>query len=177
MTRIGQTRFVKGTSGNPKGRPKAASKSSTSAFDIVMDQTLVVTRNGVACELTVDEALQQRTYQDAIAGARSARRAVLKMIAKREQWLAVHMPRKPRVTFEIVHEYDPPHIDNILLMLGIATADEEADQSVLKPLNALLLKPWVVKAAMARGRRHVIAKNDIDYIRRRTRDPESIVWP
>ena len=38
--------------------------------------------------MTVEEALQHRTYQDAIAGSRSARREVLKMIAKREQYLA-----------------------------------------------------------------------------------------
>ena len=80
------SRFQKGQSGNPKGRPRKAKLEKTgSAFDLVIDKTLTVTQGGVPREVTVDEALQHRTYQDAIAGNRSARREVLKMIAKREK--------------------------------------------------------------------------------------------
>jgi len=56
-----------------------------------------VTQNGRQRELTVEEALQHRTYQDAIAGSRFAQRQVLKRIAKREQWLAARRARRPRV--------------------------------------------------------------------------------
>ena len=89
-----ESRFRKGQSGNPKGRPKKAKPQAASAFDIVIDRTLTVTQGGMPREVTVEEALQHRTYQDAIAGSRSARREVLKMIAKREQYLA--RPRRPR---------------------------------------------------------------------------------
>src|SRR5205809_7236768 len=82
------TRFRKGQSGNPKGRPRAGPRLPPSAFDIVIDRTLTVTQNGKAREVMVEKALQQRTYQDAIAGSRLARREILKMIAKRETWLA-----------------------------------------------------------------------------------------
>jgi len=81
-------RFPKGKSGNPRGRPKAAPRPSVSAFDIVFDQALTVTQNGRQHELTVEEALLHRMYQDAIAGKRLAQREVLKMILKREKWLA-----------------------------------------------------------------------------------------
>ena len=91
------TRFRKGQSGNPKGRPKANKDRSVSAFAIVIDRTLTVTQGGVPREVTVEEALQHRTYQDAVAGNRSARREVLKMIAKREQYLAARRrPDTPR---------------------------------------------------------------------------------
>lgn len=49
---------------------------------------LTVTQGGVPREVTVEEALQHQTYKDAIAGNRAARREVLKMIAKREAYLA-----------------------------------------------------------------------------------------
>ena len=50
-------RFVKGQSGNPRGRPKAR-RPHVSAFGIIFDKTLTVTQNGVERELTIDEALQ-----------------------------------------------------------------------------------------------------------------------
>ncbi len=86
-------RFRKGESGNPKGRPRSGSAPSTSAFDIVIDRTLTVTQNGRPREVTVEEALLHRTYQDAIAGNRAARRKMLKMIVKREAWLAAKAPK------------------------------------------------------------------------------------
>ena len=54
-------------------------------------------------EVTVEEALQHRTYQDAIAGSRAARREVLKMIAKREQYLAgpARQEADPQIEFRI----------------------------------------------------------------------------
>ncbi len=79
------SRFQKGKSGNPKGRPKSRTEKTTSAFDIVIDKTLTVTQGGVPREVTADEALQHRIYHDAIAGNRAARREVLKMIAQRER--------------------------------------------------------------------------------------------
>src|ERR671912_1717792 len=88
-----ESRFRKGESGNPKGRPKARPGPPPSAFDVVIDRTLTVTQNGKPREVTVEEALQHRTYQDALAGNRAARREVLRMIAKRETWLAPQAPK------------------------------------------------------------------------------------
>src|SRR3954466_6325932 len=91
-------RFQKGQSGNPAGRPKAR-RPHVSAFDVVFDRTLTVSQNGVERELTVDEALQLKTYQAALKGSRMAVRAVLKMIEKREEALAAaalkSQPPKP----------------------------------------------------------------------------------
>src|SRR5438552_3928857 len=116
------TRFRKGQSGNPKGRPKAGPRLPPSAFDIVIGRTLTVTLNGKAREVTVEEALQQRTYQDAIAGSRLARREIPKMIAKRETWLTAKKPKRGRI--EMLSEpTDPDNADEALLLLGIAELD------------------------------------------------------
>jgi hypothetical protein len=40
------SRFTKGRSGNPKGRPKRAEKPAGSAFDILIGKTLTVTHGG-----------------------------------------------------------------------------------------------------------------------------------
>src|SRR5688500_9307636 len=91
------SRFPKGRSGNPKGRPRSRPLPAPSAFDIVIDRTLTVTQGGRARELTLEEALQHKTYQAAIAGNRAARREVLKMIEKRERWLAANAPKHPPI--------------------------------------------------------------------------------
>jgi hypothetical protein len=103
-------RFLKGHSGNPKGRPRKQTTppdadAARSAFEIVLDKRVTVTQGGVDQELSVEEALQLRTYQDALAGNRAARREVLKMIAKREKAMAdrgLRLQRKmPLVTVKM----------------------------------------------------------------------------
>ena len=68
------TRFRKGQSGNPRGRPRKQPVIQTSAFDVVIAPTLTIVQDGSPRDVTVDEALQHKTYQDAIAGNRAARR-------------------------------------------------------------------------------------------------------
>src|SRR5262249_34004521 len=84
-------RFLKGHSGNPNGRPrkqKAPPAATRSALKIVFDKRVTVTQGGVDRDLSVEEALQLRTYKNALAGNRAASREVLKMIAKREKAIA-----------------------------------------------------------------------------------------
>jgi len=82
------SRFRKGESGNPNGRPKKPKQQQAPAFEILFDRTIPVMQNGQQRDLTVDEALQLKTYQDALAGKRPAIREVLKMIEKRDARLA-----------------------------------------------------------------------------------------
>ena len=79
--------FAKGRSGNPKGRPSSSRASKGSAFEVLVEKTLTVDDKGGTREITVEEALQHRTYQDALAGKRMAVREVVKWIIKREAWL------------------------------------------------------------------------------------------
>ncbi len=174
MSRGGETRFRSGQSGNPKGRPRKAAPQQ-SAFDIVIDRTLTVTQNGVERELTIDEALQQRTYQDAITGSRSARREILKMIAKREKWIAAHAPVPKIAPAELRMENDPANAHEALVLLGIASPDPH-DWGPNDIYDRLLLEPWAVEAAFARSRKRVIDDRDLAEIRRCTRDAQSIPW-
>jgi len=56
-------------------------------FEVLVEKTLTVNGPGGVREISVEEALQQRTYQDALAGKRMAMREVVKWIIKREAWL------------------------------------------------------------------------------------------
>jgi hypothetical protein len=162
-------RFPKGTSGNPKGRPKSRGVSSTSAFDIIMDRTLTVTKGGKPLEVTLEEALQHRTYQEAINGNRAAQREVLKMVDKREKWFAA---KRPVPSFKFLMEpKDPDNANEALLLLGIAEPDTRWW------LRGLLLQPWAVQAALSRPGRRQLSAQDVSEIKRCTRDADTLRWP
>jgi hypothetical protein len=181
MSDVGQprppatTRFRKGQSGNPKGRPKARPQVAPSAFDIVIDRTLTVTRNGRPREVTIEEGLQHRTYQDAIAGSRLAQREVLKMIAKRDKWLAAKVAQY-RFVQRRIEPRDPDNAVEALLLLGIAELDTQWWGDIPDERRRLLLGPWAVQLALSRGRRQLSAE-DISEIKRCTHDAETLRWP
>ena len=166
-------RFGKGQSGNRNGRPRSKpADEAPPAFDVLINRTLTVTQDGKKREVTVEEALQHKTYQDALAGDRSARTEVLKMIAKREQWLAARAPKTGSI--EIRREPDPRNADEAMLLLGIADHDPSWSHRTYGP--RLLLEPWAVQAALSRPRRKGFEAKDVADIKRCTRDPESLVW-
>ena len=125
----------------------------------------------------MEEALQQRTYRDAIAGKSMAQREVAKWIMKREAWLAKHAPKPSRQMIPLLSSPDPDNADAALLLLGIAAlnparADIGADRT------QLLLEPWAVQAALRRKRGgNRLTDSERDAIRRCTRDPDSLRWP
>lgn len=171
-------RFAKGRSGNPKGRPrKQPSPGVTSAFDIVIYKRLTITQGGVERELTLDEALQSRTYQDALAGNRTARREVLKMIAKREKAIAAKGKQVPQGATIKIEPTDPRNIDEALCLLGIAAPDETRRDYHLAN-TPLLLEPWAVQAAFSRRRGSAaLTPREVLEIERCTRAHQTLHWP
>lgn len=169
------SRFRKGQSGNPKGRPrKPKPAKGTSAFDIIIDKTLTVTRGGVPREVSVDEALQHKTYQEALAGNRAARRTVLKMIEKREKAIAASAggTKAPRVKFMLEHK-TPETADEALQLLGVISPDTEHTRG-----HSMLIEPWAVQLAFSRrGGSERLTQEKIDRIRRATRDGDTVSWP
>ena len=164
------SRFVKGRSGNPRGRPKAKARAVSSPFDVIMDQILTIERNGVAREVTPEEALQQALLKKALAGSRPAIRKVLKMIQARQEALAAEAPPPPRVT--LLFEYgDPDNANEALLILGIAATQMLSNQQRLK------LLPWAVQAALDRRGAPVLRKHQQQAVAVRLIDPDKVVWP
>ena len=144
----------------------------------MFEKRVTVTQGGVDRELSVEEALQLRTYQDALAGNRAARREVLKMIAKREKAMAdsgLRIQRKmPSVTSKM-EPTEPRNADAAMCLLGIAAPDTSREEH--NP-GALLLEPWAVQAALSRRRgSKALTPQDVGEIKRCTRAPETLRWP
>jgi hypothetical protein len=173
--RAGQ--FHKGKSGNPKGRPKSGAEPRTSAFDVIIDKTLTVTRNGAPRQITMEEALQHRTYQDAVNGKLPAQREVMKWITKREKYLDAKNNRKTLPAMTLRHSSDPENADEALLLLGI-TGPDPYRQDFPSDRAQMLLETWAVQAALSRRRGgSKLTEKEVMEIRRCTRDPDSLRWP
>jgi hypothetical protein len=169
--------FSKGSSGNSRGRPTRSPAPRSSAFDVLVEKTVTVSDRSGTREITVEEALQRRTYQDALDGKGMAQRKVLTWIAKREAWLAKHGPKAPRQVITRHFSPDPDNADAAMQLLGIAApnrarADIQADRA------QLLLEPWAVQTALGRRRGgQRLTDRERDEIRRCTRDPDCLRWP
>jgi|SRR5262245_30262593 len=173
-------RFEKGHSGNPNGRPRkqcVLPEAPRSALEIVLAQRVTVRRAGIDEELSVTEALQLRTYHDALAGNRAARRQLLKMIAKRKKAIAARALRTPRAIPSVTREIspDPRNADAAMCLLGIAAANKSREEH---DPHAILLEPWAVQAALGRRRGgKALTPEDVSDIQRCTRAPETLRWP
>lgn len=173
MSQGGDTRFRKGQSGNPAGRPKQR-RPHVSAFDIIFDKTLSITQGGVAQELTIDEALQLQTYQAALKGSKMAIRQVLKMIEKREHALAkLHPP--PRSTGKIEVEADSSNADEAMRILGIASLVPTGTGGYWD--KNLRLATWATQGGISRPGRRQLSDRDIESIKLATVDAERLRWP
>ena len=138
---------------------------------------MTVTQAGVDQQLSVEEALQLRTYQDALAGNRAARREVLKMIAKREKAMADRGLRTQRTMPSVTQKVspDPRDADAAMCLLGIAAPNKSREE--YDP-GAVLLEPWAVQAALRRRRgSKALSMKDVGDIKRCTRAPETLRWP
>ena len=171
-------RFARGHTGNPKGRPRGSARQPTpSAFDIVVAQKLTVTRNGQREEVGVEEALQHKTYQDAIAGNRMARRAVLKMVLAREKVLAKFASKMP-MRAPIRRIVGSPDNANEALRLLEIVSDDPKDYEPNDEYDRIKLNTWAIQAALARRRGgKALTDKDIAKIRRCSLEPDQIRWP
>jgi hypothetical protein len=174
LSRGGDTRFRKGHSGNPAGRPKQC-RPHVSAFDIVFDQTLTITQNGIERELTVDEALQLQTYQAALKGSKMAIRTVLKMIEKREEALARLNPA-PFKPIRMVREYDSDNANEAMRILGIADYGD-APYGGGPSTRPFQLKRWASQAAISRPGRKSLDEKQIEEVKRITLEADRLRWP
>jgi hypothetical protein len=138
-----------------------------------LDKKLTVTKGDKTREITMEEALQRRTYQDALAGKRTAMREVIKWIKVREAWFAKHTPPM-RQEVTIKTSLDPDNADAALVLLGIAMRIPECPE--FREPAYLLLEPWAVQLGLRRkGGVASLTEKDREAILRCTRDAEALL--
>lgn len=159
------TRFKKGQSGNPNGRPKKVEEQGT-AYDVILDKKLAGLGKR---ELSVEEALEQGILKDTFKGKVMAIRKVLKMIERREAALAKKRPDPPPGEF-ILHHFSE-NAQSALLILKIAEPDMRVGGCRWN------IHTWAAQAALKRPGRWMLKarhKKEIEFF---TFDPHKLDWP
>lgn len=134
-----RSRFQKGRSGNPKGRPKGS--GIRSSVEKVLARTIPITVDGVRKRVPITEAMVTQLAQRALAGDAAASRDFLK-IAGQAAAARAEDDAKPGGMTVIIKRYGNPKGCNGTLEV-LAVVVEVDDQ--------LKVQPWVVEAARARG--------------------------
>ncbi|QDM15439.1 hypothetical protein FNL55_05305 [Tardiphaga sp. vice352] len=169
--------FRKGQSANPGGRRKGSGAAKSSAFAVIVEKVITETRNGVTRQLSAEEALQQRLYNDALAGDMKAFEKILTWIIEREAWFAKNSKKtiKPAIRRR---SPDPENADAALQILGVAKVDQSKAEYPARDRAYLLLEPSMVDAAFRHRRGgQRLTVNERNEIKRCTRDADSLRWP
>lgn len=156
-----------------RGRPRKSGPVSTgSAFDVIAGKRIPYVVDGKTELLTLAEAIDQQLFMAAWSGKTSATVEVLKWIQENQSARSPRHHAPPVVKIE----HRPARIDDVLILLGIAT-ETYIPQKWEDNTPRLQLEPGVVAYTLKHHQPQSISASALDGIRKRTRNPDVIDWP
>jgi hypothetical protein len=161
------SRFAKGQSGNPKGRPKG--KRATLPYDAVLGQTVTVRENGQQRRLPADQAFLLHLANKGLSGDGPASRATLTALEQARGTDRVDQQGPFSITWVPV---TPGSVTPALRALRMAQLLDR-----FRPTAMLKLEPWIVEAALKRLGERQLSPDDQAVIVAATRTPNKVRWP
>lgn len=160
-------RFKKGTSGNPKGRPRG--RKSSVPYDTVLGQMVSIREDGRQRRVTAAEAFILQLTRKGLAGDSAAARSSL---------AAIEAARASRSA----SGQDLPTIRLQARAFGLCCSIVDLGLGVLlnphdKQQVRLMLKPWIVQAALSRLGSRRLSAQEQSIVLASTRNPEQVSWP
>jgi Family of unknown function (DUF5681) len=136
-----ETRFAKGRSGNPRGRPRG--RRTTAPFEAVLGQKVTVRENGAERKLTASEAFLLHVTRRGLEGDGQAARISMAAIEEARSRNLIEPTNAITQISRVVVQ--PGSVSHGLLPLKMARKlNRYSDRVHLK------LEPWLVQAALAR---------------------------
>lgn len=161
------TRFQKGRSGNPRGRPRG--RKSTIPYDSLLGQMVTIREDGRERRVTAAEAFLLQLTQKGLAGDSASARASLAAIeeARRHR---THSEKAPLVVRIVLVGMG---VSCVLRDLGLGVKTNPCNESKVR----WWLKAWIVQAALARLGNRRLTPAEQREVWNAVRKPQSVLWP
>jgi Family of unknown function (DUF5681) len=162
------TRFEKGQSGNPRGRPRGRHKLPP--YEAVLGQKVTIRENGIERQVTASEAFLLHMIKQGLEGDIAAAGDVMTAIEGAHairQELGIQIPQRINLVF-----VSPGNVNSALESLRMARKLDRYRETA-----RMALEPWLVETALGRlgGRR--LSVEEQKTVVQATRTPWKVRWP
>jgi hypothetical protein len=161
------SRFRKGQSGNPRGRPRR--RRSEPPYEAVLGQTVTIREDGIERRVTAAEAFLLHVTKRGLDGDGAAARSAMAAIEEARASRSVRIQHEGiRIVVAVVR---PGSVNGALQPLRMARKLDRYRNTA-----RMMLEPWIVEAALARLERH-LTPAELEIVVAATRNPLKMRWP